>query len=97
MSLAVFNISRSKDKDGHEIELDVQYLPGVVRHVHVLLSPTVKLGIHMIMHLNLHIHSHPTPFQCNIVPRSERAVSLIKSVLDEHPFEKSDAETLKAL
>lgn len=51
----------------------------------------------MIMHFNLHNHSHPTPFQCDIVPRSERATSLIKSVLDEHPFEKSDAETLRAL
>ena len=32
--------------------------------------------------------------KCSIVPRSENAAALIRSVEEEHPYEKSDSETL---
>ncbi|KAH8111221.1 cytochrome P450 oxidoreductase OrdA-like protein, partial [Phellopilus nigrolimitatus] len=38
--------------------------------------------------------SHPKPFECSIEPRDENSVMLIRAVLEEHPFEKGDAEIL---
>jgi len=38
--------------------------------------------------------SRPKEFACSITPRSEKAEALIRSVEDEHPFGKNDAETL---
>ncbi|TDL26569.1 cytochrome P450 [Rickenella mellea] len=43
------------------------------------------------------IISHPKPFRCNIVPRSEKAAALVRSVDDEYPAVESDAAVLKEL
>lgn len=40
--------------------------------------------------------SYPKPFKCSILPRSEKAVSLIRSVMEE-PLNKGDADILKDL
>lgn len=41
------------------------------------------------------IPSHPSEFACSLTPRSEKAVLLIESVLEEHPFESGDADKLR--
>ncbi len=41
--------------------------------------------------------AHPLPFQCRIVPRSEKRVELIRTVEAEHPWEKGDSKLLKGL
>lgn len=38
--------------------------------------------------------SQPMPFQHDIRLRDEHAVTLIRSTLEEHPFDSSDAELL---
>lgn len=40
------------------------------------------------------IISHATPFKATIKPRSAKYERLIRSVEDEHPWEKSDAQSL---
>ncbi|KAH8109869.1 cytochrome P450 monooxygenase, partial [Phellopilus nigrolimitatus] len=40
---------------------------------------------------------HPKDFKCAITPRSERAAALVRSVEDEHPYEKSDAKMLASV
>jgi cytochrome P450 len=41
--------------------------------------------------------SHPLPFQCRLVPRSEKHAELIRSVEIQHPWEEGDAKFLDAL
>ena len=41
--------------------------------------------------------AHPMPFQCRIVPRSEKHAELITKVEIEHPWEEGDAKFLKGL
>ncbi len=41
--------------------------------------------------------AHPFPFQCRIVPRSEKHAKLIRKVEVEHPWEEGDAKLLKGL
>ncbi|KAH8105626.1 cytochrome protein [Phellopilus nigrolimitatus] len=43
------------------------------------------------------IISHPSPFGFTIEPRDENSVALIRAVLEDHPFEKGDAEILRSL
>lgn len=40
------------------------------------------------------VDSHPQDFACSIIPRSESAIQLIRSVKDDYPEERSDAEAL---
>ncbi|KAF1978184.1 cytochrome P450 [Bimuria novae-zelandiae CBS 107.79] len=39
--------------------------------------------------------SHPMPFKCDIKPRSEEHAELIKKMLEEYPWEESDAKELE--
>lgn len=41
--------------------------------------------------------AHPLPFQCRIVPRSEKHAGMIRTVQFEHPWEKGDGDLLKGL
>ncbi|GAB1312809.1 O-methylsterigmatocystin oxidoreductase [Madurella fahalii] len=41
--------------------------------------------------------AHPMPFQCRIVPRSEKHVELIRKVEEEHPWEDGNASLLRGL
>ncbi|KAL7623778.1 hypothetical protein AAE478_005331 [Parahypoxylon ruwenzoriense] len=41
--------------------------------------------------------AHPLPFQCKIVPRSEKHVELIRIIEVEHPWEDGDAKLLRGL
>ncbi|KAL1965863.1 hypothetical protein VTN77DRAFT_4996 [Rasamsonia byssochlamydoides] len=41
--------------------------------------------------------SHPAPFKTRITPRSPKHEELIHSVEREHPWQKSDAETLESI
>ena len=41
--------------------------------------------------------SHPKPFECSITPRSEKAKTLINSIVEEHPFERGDGDILTSL
>ncbi|THH05850.1 hypothetical protein EW145_g4503 [Phellinidium pouzarii] len=43
------------------------------------------------------IISHPRPFDYSIKPRDEKAVSLIRAILDDHPFDSGDAGVLSSL
>ena len=39
--------------------------------------------------------AHPLPFQCKIVPRSEKHLELIRKIELDHPWEEGDAKFLK--
>ncbi|KAJ5698623.1 cytochrome P450 [Penicillium macrosclerotiorum] len=41
--------------------------------------------------------AHPLPFKCQIVPRSEKYVHLIRHVEVEHPWEEGDSKLLRGL
>jgi len=41
--------------------------------------------------------SHPKPFKCSLSPRSEHAIALVRSVVEEHPFVEGDSEILESL
>ena len=41
--------------------------------------------------------AHPLPFQCNIVPRSQKHAELISQVEADHPWEGGDAKFLRGL
>lgn len=41
--------------------------------------------------------SHPKPFGCSFTPRSKKAEALIRTVLEDHPFEKGDVDILRDL
>ncbi|KAF2116964.1 cytochrome P450 [Lophiotrema nucula] len=41
--------------------------------------------------------SHPIPYRTSITPRSEKHAQIIRLAEKEYPWEKSDAETLKAM
>ena len=90
MTTATFNIRRARDKVGNEIIPINECLPGIIRYISFY---------HPVKHLLKYFagYSHPKPFEHVITPRDERAVILIRSVLDEHPFEKGDMEVLAKL
>ncbi|TCD68006.1 hypothetical protein EIP91_011675 [Steccherinum ochraceum] len=73
-TLAVFNIRKAKDDNGNEITPSVIYSNGSMPYVALrskLVDSAEKLdGIY-------HPHSAPLPFQCEVVPRSQQAVSLV--------------------
>lgn len=41
------------------------------------------------------IISHPTPYKCRIIPRSQEHKQLISDFEKDHPFEDSDAKDLE--
>ncbi|KAL2170137.1 hypothetical protein VTG60DRAFT_5159 [Thermothelomyces hinnuleus] len=41
--------------------------------------------------------AHPLPFQCRLVPRSDKHVELIREVEREHPWEEGDSKLLEGL
>ena len=41
--------------------------------------------------------SHPEPFKYSVTPRDAQAIALIRSVMEEHPLEKGDADEVKEL
>lgn len=41
--------------------------------------------------------SRPKPFECMVTPRSEKAIGLIQSILDESPLSKDDGDILRGL
>ena len=90
MTTATFNIRRARDKTGNEIIPVHECLPGIIRYVSFY---------HPVEHLlkSFAGYSHPKSFEYVITPRDERAEMLIRSVLDEYPFEKGDAEVLAKL
>ena len=95
MTVAAFNILKAKDESGREIEPVHEFTPGLIRYSRSILLPFQLLLNHMV--IDPSNVSHPKPFQCTITPRSERAKVLIRSVVDDHPFEKGDGEILKNL
>lgn len=97
MSTAVFNITKAKDASGREIDPIHESLPGLIRWANVVL---ILLSIPIRSHWSSSLAwwcSFPKPFQCSITPRSEKAATLIRTVLDEHPFEKGDSDIFKEL
>ena len=89
MTAAVFNISKAKDENGNIIEPVCEYTAGLLRQVY---SSTASGNCRAN---SLVRTSHPKPFKCSVTPRSENAVSLIKSIVEEHPFDPTDSELLK--
>ena len=89
MSIAVFDISKAQDDTGKDIEPLHEYIPGAIRYA--CDSPQ------MLVDTDSTEYSHPKPFECKIVPRSEKAISLIRTISDEHPLERGDGEILKNL
>ena len=43
------------------------------------------------------LFAHPLPFQCEIVPRSEKHAELIRKIEVDHPWEEGDAKFLRGL
>ena len=91
MTAAVFNISKAKDENGNIIEPVCEYTAGLLRQVY---SSTTSVNCPVNLFVR---NSHPKPFKCSVTPRSENAVSLIKSILEEHPFDPTDSELLKSI
>jgi hypothetical protein len=71
--LATFNFNKAKDECGRDIEVSTQNTGGLVRYV--VISASVLLFFCLCR------NSHPVPFECDIRPRDDRAVELLK-----HPF-----------
>ena len=94
MTAAVFNISKAKDEMGKEIEPPREFGPGIIRYVKALEN---RRSATIDSLPSVFIFSHPKAFQCLVTPRSEKAVTLIRSVLEEHPFEKGDGGLLRNL
>lgn len=72
--LAVYDILLPLDEQGKEIKLPEEYSTGLLKYLYFYhLSKTTALT---------YISSHPKPFSCRIVPRSSKAVSLIRQTAD---------------
>ena len=54
-------------------------------------------GIEPVVGTTAGLVAHPLPFQCKIVPRSEKHAKLIRRVEVEHPWEEGDEKFLRGL
>lgn len=70
--LAVINITKARDEQGKEIIPDVDYR-GFIRY---WINGYARVAVTLI------IFSHPSPFKCDIRPRSEAAASLVRQTVD---------------
>jgi hypothetical protein len=68
--LATFNIRKSKDADGMEIEPVVDYSSGTIRSARIN-------DTRMVYHSTT--GSHPKEFSCDIVPRSLTAEAIVRA------------------
>ncbi|KAJ6502305.1 cytochrome P450 [Mycena sanguinolenta] len=67
--LSTFNIAKAKDATGQEIDIDGGYTDG-------LISSCQRVWILTTM------SSHPLPFPCSIIPRSEAAKCLVQATIE---------------
>ena len=88
MTVAVFNISKVKDKLGNDIEPVVDYPAGLIWYFFIITYSASRMLI---------VFSHPKRYQSKITPRSEKAISLIQTIQDEHPLTKGDSETIMSI
>lgn len=92
MSLAVFNIEKSRDSLGREITPTCEYANSILRQVRSLCCRTAAAT-----DLITFLKSHPVKFPCSITPRSEEAALLIRAIDNEHPHEGSDLAALESV
>lgn len=92
MIVAALDIAKARDEGGNEIEPLCDYTPGIVRYV----RSSDLLFSFFLSYFALRF-SHPRPFKCSILPRSEKAIFLVQFALEENPLEKGDGEVLKSL
>ena len=76
MILAVYDISKYVGPDGKAVEPTVEYTSAADRCVHKMCADGWVCADECCGHQR----SCPKPFKCSIVPRSERAERLIRSV-----------------
>ena len=72
--LSVYNISAAIDDNGLPMQPSVEYTSSSFRWVS---------GNAMLSLTDVGVGSHPKPFKCRIVPRSEAAAALIKQTAEE--------------
>jgi len=69
--LSTFNIKKQRDSEGEEITPPLEFTTGIIRcEIFIRYSPAQE-------RLNPHF-SRPKPFTCDLEPRSEQAVRLIR-------------------
>lgn len=93
MTAAVFNISKAKDESGQIIEPVAEFSPGLLGYVVLYNSMVEEM---LVTHVKPY-KSHPSPFKSSVTPRSEQAVALVRSVVEEYPFVEGDSEVLEKL
>lgn len=93
MTAAVFNITKAKDESGQIIEPVAEFSPGLLGYVGLYNSTTEE----MLMTRFDPLKSHPSPFKSSVTPRSEQAIALVRSVVEEYPFVEGDSEVLEKL
>ena len=73
-TLAVFNIRKVKDSNGHEIIPNAQYTNGSIMYVEIW--PHDEVGAET--KTCLFRYSAPLPFECDVKPRSAQAAQLVE-------------------
>lgn len=92
MSVAVFDICKLKDKFGNDVEPLHEYVSGLIRF-----AADFIYDFYYLSFWAYYDYSRPKPFECVVKPRSEKAIGLIQSILDESPPAKGDGDILKGL
>lgn len=68
--IATMNIRKARGEDGVEITPRLDYTSGIVRYAALIVDRNTT-------GLVIQSYSHPKPFPCDILPRSEKARQLI--------------------
>ncbi len=77
--LAAFNITKAKDENGKDVEVDGEYSDtGVVASVPFLIWKYQLLTLPFL--------SHKKPFKCSILPRSRISRRLILQAVEQDKF-----------
>lgn len=75
--LATFHICPPLDGKGSEYMPDVAWNKDVIRYAFFLVVQSIAVCSHVVLKLL----SHPTRFDCRIIPRSDTAIRLIRQGL----------------
>jgi len=81
-TLATFNISKAKDENGNEIDIDPDAFTDSFTRCAAMIFVNVVVTYSIC---------EPLPFKCSILPRSQQAVSLI------HPAANVARQNLRSL
>lgn len=78
--LSVFDIVKSKDEKGNEIEVTTEWVDSGIRYVRYPYFTSCCFEVNYGLDV-----SHPMPFVCSVRPRDAKAVELIKALNQGEP------------